>query len=152
MAATTDRPAIVACPACGAKNRVPAAAAGRPRCARCHDDLPWVAEAGDGDFSSVVAQSPVPVLLDAWAPWCGPCRMVAPVVEQLAVDLAGRLKVVKLNVDEAVRVAGSLRVQSIPALFLLDQGEVVASTVGARPYPELRRWVDAELAGRGSVV
>ena len=69
---------IVKCPHCGKRNRVPAAAAGKPRCANCHQWLPWIAAAGDGDFAAVAEKSSVPVLVDLWATWCGPCRQVSP--------------------------------------------------------------------------
>ena len=92
---------IVTCSNCGKRNRVPAAARGIARCAACHTALPWLTAAGDDDFDEVVTASSLPVLVDLWAPWCGPCRVVAPGVEQAAQELAGRLKVVKVNVDEA---------------------------------------------------
>ncbi|HEY8557101.1 MAG TPA: thioredoxin domain-containing protein, partial [Actinomycetes bacterium] len=104
---------IVTCPNCGRRNRLPAAAAGVARCANCHTALPWLTAAGDGDFDQVVTASTLPVLLDLWAPWCGPCRMVAPGVERAARELAGRLNAVKVNVDEAPRVAERLGVQGI---------------------------------------
>ena len=77
---------IVTCPHCGKRNRVPAAAAGSLRCANCHQWLPWIAAAGDGDFADVAEKSSVPVLVDLWATWCGPCRMVSPALEQLATE------------------------------------------------------------------
>ena len=79
---------VVVCPSCGAKNRVPASASGSPRCAKCHVDLPWIVEAGDSDFGAAVRTKRL-VLVDLWAPWCGPCRMVAPVLEKLSVEFAG---------------------------------------------------------------
>ena len=99
---------IVTCSNCGKRNRLPAAARGIARCAACHTALPWLTAAGDGDFDQVVTASTLPVLLDLWAPWCGPCRVVAPGVERVARELAGRLKAVKVNVDEAPRVAERL--------------------------------------------
>lgn len=144
----TPAPTIVSCPTCGTKNRVPIDASGRPRCASCHDDLPWLVEAGDGDYRTVVEASPLPVLVDAWAPWCGPCRMVSPIVERMAGTFAGRLKVVKVNVDESPAVARRLGVQGIPALFIVDGGDVVDATVGAAPERQLEGWVERSLAGR----
>lgn len=143
-----ERPAteIVACPNCGKRNRVPATAAGVPRCAACHTPLPWLTAAGDGDFDQVVSASTLPVLVDLWAPWCGPCRIIAPGVEQAAQRLAGRLKAVKVNVDEAPRVAERLGVQGIPTVVLLRGGQEVARQVGAVPPPALLRWTEEALS------
>ncbi|MDQ4048668.1 MAG: thioredoxin domain-containing protein, partial [Actinomycetota bacterium] len=77
---------------------------GTPHCGRCKAALPWVVDAGDADFEQEAAAS-IPVLVDLWAPWCGPCRMVSPALERLAAKYAGRLKLVKVNVDEAPRTA-----------------------------------------------
>ena len=137
---------IVPCPNCGKRNRVPAAAGGVPRCAACHTALPWLTAAGDGDFDQVVTASTLPVLLDLWAPWCGPCRVVAPGVERAARELAGRLKAVKVNVDEAPRVAEHLGVRGIPTLLLLRDGREIARQVGAVPPPTLLRWVEDVIA------
>ena len=131
---------VRACPSCGTKNRVPLAASGHPRCASCHADLPWLVEAGADDFDAAVAAS-VPVLVDLWAPWCGPCRFVSPAVEQAAAKLAGRLKVVKVNVDEAPEVSARFRVQGIPTLLVLRDGQPVAEQVGALPADRLLDWV-----------
>ena len=86
------------------------------------------------------------MLLDLWAPWCGPCRVVAPGVEQAAHELAGRLKAVKVNVDEAPRVAEHLGVRGIPTLLILRQGREVARQVGAVPPPALLRWAEEAIA------
>ncbi|MEW6470961.1 MAG: thioredoxin [Actinomycetota bacterium] len=138
---------IIECPACRRRVRVPPAAAGRPRCPACKGWLPWLVNADGGDFDAVAAQSPVPVLVDLWAPWCGPCRMVAPAVEQVARDLAGRLKVVKVNIDEAPAVAGRYSVQAVPTLLVLDGSREVARQVGAPPSPAaLRTWVEEALS------
>src|SRR5260370_22878184 len=92
---------ILQCPNCGKKNRVPAAADGTPRCGNCHKPLPWIADAGDATFAEVAERSRVPALVDFWAPWCGPCRMVSPALERIATDLAGHIKLVNVNVDTA---------------------------------------------------
>ncbi|HVD88787.1 MAG TPA: thioredoxin domain-containing protein, partial [Jatrophihabitantaceae bacterium] len=92
-----SEPQIVACTNCHTKNRVPAAAKGVPRCGKCQARLPWVVNASDADFDSVVEAATIPVLVDMWAPWCGPCRMVSPALEQIAGEFAGRLKLVKIN-------------------------------------------------------
>ena len=124
---------------------MPAAASGTPRCASCHEPLPWVADAGDGDFAEVAERLKVPVIVDLWAPWCGPCRMVSPALENLARTYAGRVKLVKVNVDEAQGLARRFDAQSIPTLLVLRDGEVVARQIGAAPESALRRWLDDAL-------
>jgi thioredoxin 2 len=136
---------ITACPHCGKRNRVPVAAQGTPRCANCHQPLPWTVDADDATFSAAVDGSVVPVLLDLWAPWCGPCRMVSPALENLARENAGRIKLVKVDVDRAPGVAQRFDARSIPTLVVLRDGEVVARQVGAAPEHALRRWLDGVL-------
>jgi thioredoxin 2 len=131
---------VVVCPSCGVRNRVPVAAAGVPRCPACHSDLPWLVDATVTNFDTVI-DSRLPVLVDLWAPWCGPCRMLAPAVERSAEEFAGRLKVVKVNVDQAPGISARLGVQSIPTLLLLRQGRIVARQVGALPESQLLSWI-----------
>lgn len=133
---------VVVCPSCGAKNRVPSSASGSPRCAKCHVDLPWLVEAGDADFATAVGTKRL-VLVDLWAPWCGPCRMVAPVLEKLSLEYAGSLKVVKVNVDESPRTAQRYEARSIPMLLFMRDGELVDTVVGAQPEHVLRQRIDA---------
>src|SRR6478752_7286976 len=134
MTATTQKSTKVACANCGAKNRVPAVAKGMPRCGKCSTPLPWVVDAKDNEFHAVVDELSLPVLVDVWAPWCGPCRMVSPALEKLAGDLAGNLKLVE--------------VQSIPTLILLDHGTVVDKQIGALPEAQLRSWLESTLPTR----
>jgi thioredoxin 2 len=136
---------VVVCPNCGRKNRVPAAAAGTPRCGHCHNPLPWIADAGDDSFAERVEQARMPVLVDLWAPWCGPCRAVSPALENLARDRAGRIKLVKVNVDESPAIAARFGVQGIPTLLVLDKGTVVTRQTGAAPEAALRQWLDQAL-------
>jgi thioredoxin 2 len=136
---------VVVCPNCGRKNRVPAAAAGTPRCGHCHNPLPWIVDAGDDSFVERVEQARMPVLVDLWAPWCGPCRAVSPALENLARDRAGRIKLVKVNVDESPAIAARFGVQGIPTLLVLDQGTVVTRQTGAAPEAALRQWLDQAL-------
>jgi thioredoxin 1 len=90
-------------------------------------------ELTQSNFQSEVMESDTPVLIDLWAEWCGPCRMVSPIVDELAGDYAGRLKVTKLNVDEEPALAGRFGVSSIPMIVLMKDGQVVATAIGARP-------------------
>lgn len=131
---------IVACDNCGKRNRVPDAATGIPTSASCHQPLPWEVDATDGSFA-VVVDTKMAVLVDLWAPWCGPCRAVSPAVEDIGRRLAGRLKTVKVNVDEAPAVARRLGVQGIPTLVVWRDGREVARQVGALPAAQLQRWV-----------
>ena len=137
---------IVTCPHCGKRNRVPAAAAGKPRCANCHQWLPWIASAGDEDFADVAEKSEVPVLVDLWATWCGPCRMVSPALEQLATERAGRLKLVKVDVDKAPAISQQFSVQAVPTLLVLHNHEVLGRQSGAAPVAALRNWLDQVLS------
>ena len=135
----------VACPGCGTKNRVPVVAKGRPRCASCQRDLPWLVDVGEADFDALVGQSSVPVLVDLWAPWCGPCHAVAPVLEQLSVHRAGSLRIAKVNVDDAPAVSSRLGVQGIPTMVLFRDGGEVSRQVGAMPGPRIAAWLDQAL-------
>lgn len=137
---------IVICMVCGTKNRVPVAAAGVPRCGNCHSLLPWIVTATDTDFAEIVDGPGIPVLLDLWAPWCGPCRAVSPALEALARQFAGRVKLVKVNVDEAPAVSHRFEVQGIPTLVVLDGGRVRSRKTGAAPAPELREWLERSLS------
>lgn len=146
MSTKLERPVVqVVCPNCQAKNRIPTAADGVPRCGRCHQALPWIVDASDEAFSAVVEEATIPVLLDVWAPWCGPCRMVSPALEQLAEELAGKVKLVKVNADESPQVSRRFDVQAIPTLLLLRRGEVLAAQVGAAPAARLRTWLTETL-------
>ncbi len=133
---------LVTCPNCGRKNRVPAAAAGIPRCGNCHQPLPWIADADDDTFAEVAEAASLPVVVDLWAPWCGPCRMVSPALAQVATDLRGRIKLVKVNVDDSPKIQQRFAVQAIPTLLVLRQGEVVARQAGAAPAARLRAWIE----------
>jgi thioredoxin 2 len=125
---------------------VPATAPGVPHCGNRHQPLPWIADAGDDTFAPVAESATVPVLVDLWAPWCAPCRMVSPALERLATDMAGQLKLVKVNVDEAPAVARRFGARAIPTLLVLRKGEVMAQQAGALPLPALRAWLEQAVA------
>ena len=135
---------ILACPNCGKRNRIRASPSGVPRCSVCQTLLPWIVEAGPATFDEELNSS-VPVLVDFWAPWCGPCRMVSPLVERLGREHAGRLKVVKLNVDEAPAISERYQVRGIPLLVLFRDRSEVDRLVGAVPHPQLREWLAPHL-------
>ncbi|HWC86084.1 MAG TPA: thioredoxin [Solirubrobacteraceae bacterium] len=136
---------IIKCPHCATKNRVRPTPKGIPRCSVCHHPLPWILDADPSTFDAEIASS-LPVLVDFWAPWCGPCRMVSPLVERMGRDNAGRLKVVKLNVDDAPDIAGRYGVQGIPLLVLVRAGVEADRLVGAVPLERLRAWLEPQLA------
>jgi thioredoxin 2 len=135
---------MIACPACGATNRVPGDRVAQglaPVCGKCRGPLPVgkPQPVTDASFAQDVERSPVPVLVDAWAPWCGPCHMIAPVIDQLAAELAGRVRVVKLNVDDNPRTAARFDLRSIPTLLVLKDGREVDRLVGVQPKQEITR-------------
>ena len=132
--------------AAGAVTGYRLSAAGTPRCGSCHEPLPWITDAGDATFAEVVEQAAVPVLVDFWAPWCGPCRMVSPALAQLAGEKPGQIKLVKVNVDESPRLQQRFGVQSIPTLMVFRDGQIVSRQTGAAPAAALRGWLDQALA------
>jgi thioredoxin 2 len=145
----TVKSSIVTCPHCGKRNRVPAVGDGIPKCGSCHNALPWIVDAGDDDFTEVVERAPLPVLVDLWATWCGPCRMVSPALEQLATERAGQIKLVKVDVDAAPRLSQRFEVRAVPTLMVFRNGEMISRQAGAAPVPALRSWLDQALGGDG---
>jgi thioredoxin 2 len=140
---------VVACPSCGANNRVPSeklSEGHQPVCGSCKNPLPLSTHpviVTDANFAEEVERAPLPVLLDMWAPWCGPCRMLAPTIEQIAGELAGRVKVAKLNTDENPMTASRFSVQSIPTLLVLKDGKEIDRIVGALPKQDILRKLES---------
>ena len=127
---------MIGCPHCGATNRVPAERAGEsPNCGKCGQPLlaGHPLELDDQSFDAVVARSPVPVLVDFWAPWCGPCRAMAPAFEQASRQLQGRALLVKVNSDDSPELSQRYGIRSIPTLVRLQQGRETGRQSGAVP-------------------
>jgi thioredoxin 2 len=135
----------VVCPHCSAINRVPEERLQQhPQCGSCHQALfgPAPLQLGDADFERFVARSELPLLVDFWAPWCGPCRMMAPQFEQAAQMLQGRAVLAKVNSDDNPQASVRHRIRSIPTLLLFRNGQEVRRHSGVMPAREIVRWAD----------
>ncbi len=135
-----------ACSTCGRKNRVAAAnVAKRVRCGACKAELPPIAEPLEADsalFDEIVNGAQVPVLVDFWAPWCGPCRMAAPEVERVAQSMAGRALVLKVNSDQQPQLAERYNVRGIPNFIVFRNGRVALQQAGVVPHDQMKRWLE----------
>ena len=135
---------IVRCNSCGTRNRVPLAKIkDGPVCGKCQTPLPSSATGPvivtDATFAAQIDVFPGPVMLDCWAPWCGPCKMMAPVLNQLAAKFAGVVKIAKLNVDQNPQTSARFNVLSVPTLLLFNGGRLVNTLPGALTQPEIER-------------
>lgn len=136
---------MIRCTACGTKNKIPSDKIGlTPKCGKCGASISTEeiftgkpVTVTDANFASKVLESPVPVLLDCWAPWCGPCRMIGPVMEELAAEWKGRIRVGKLNTDENPGISGKFQIRSIPTMLVFDRGQLKDTLVGAVPKQQI---------------
>jgi thioredoxin 2 len=142
---------ITTCPNCGQRNRI-AFTAREARCGKCKAALPSPSEPievpDEASFDALVRNAPQPVVVDFWAPWCGPCRMVAPEIARVAASHAGRLVVAKVNTDDVPELGERFRIRSIPTMAVFDGGREVARTSGAMPAPQIEAFVRGAVPGR----
>ena len=138
---------VLVCPNCGARNTIRPNPRGSPHCGTCGKPLPWVVDATDATFD-LEAQTTATVLVDLWAPWCGPCKFVSPILAELADEHAGRLKVIKVNVDENPRLTQRFGAMRIPTMVILKDGREADRIIGAVPKPALAARVAPFLSPR----
>jgi thioredoxin 2 len=134
----------LACANCGRRNRITPSDRGSPHCGNCGKPLAWVVDADEASFE-IEAKAQPTVVIDLWAPWCGPCRFVSPILDDLAHEHAGRLKVVKVNVDDNQGLARRFDAMSIPTVVVLRDGKVVNRIVGAMPREQLEAQIKPHL-------
>jgi thioredoxin 2 len=144
MTASTN----IVCPHCNTVNRIPAERPGdRPVCGKCKKPLftgsPVVLN--DGNFKQQLTRSDIPVVVDFWAAWCGPCKMMAPAYEQAAAQLEPRVRLAKLNTEEAQQTAARFAIRSIPTIVLFDHGREVSRQSGAMSLPQLVQWIEGQI-------
>jgi thioredoxin 2 len=147
MSELDERGILLNCPKCGRRNRMRYEGLGKVfRCGQCQSELQPVGEPvdvhNDLAFDALTSHSAVPVLVDFWAPWCGPCKMVAPEVRKVAKEAAGRLLVAKVNTEEVPSLGHRFRVTAIPTMTLFRNGLEVARQAGAMPAPQIRKFIE----------
>lgn len=133
------------CRSCGTKNRIPENKAGRTaKCGKCGSTVNTgvllnaaPVTVGDRDFHDLVLKSPLPVLLDCWAPWCGPCKMIGPMMKELAAEWKGKVRIGKLNVDESPLTAEKFQIRTVPTLLIFDNGKLKETLLGALPKQQI---------------
>ena len=141
---------IVTCPTCEKKNRVPDIALGKPGCGFCLRALPWIVEADDSTFVDIV-DADLLVLVELYAIWSKPSGLVSPIVEQIALDYTGRVKVVRVNADKARWVQANYRLKGPPTLLIMKNGTLLDTIFGAQPAPMVCRHIDEALHRRAEV-
>ncbi|MDB6123823.1 MAG: trxA 2 [Pedosphaera sp.] len=154
MAKLDENGVVLACPNCGQRNRIRYEHLNQAaRCGKCKTTIPGVNVPIEVDseehFNLLIGLSPLPVLVDYWAPWCGPCKMVAPEFEKVAASTVGELIVAKVNTDAQTAIAGRFNISAIPTLILFQGGNEVARTSGARPAAGIKDFVSNSLSHAG---
>ena len=142
-----ERGILLNCPRCGRRNRMRYEGLGQTfHCAQCKNELPPLSEPVDVRidlvFDPLVSHSSVPVLVDFWAPWCGPCKLVAPEIRKVAAELAGKFLIAKVNTEEAPSLGRRYRVTAIPTMVLFSNGLEVARQAGAMPAPAIKKFIE----------
>jgi thioredoxin 2 len=148
---TDERGILLSCPKCGRRNRLRYEGLGQTfRCGQCQTELQSLGEPvavrRDLAFDALISRSALPVLVDFWAPWCGPCKMVAPELDKIANETAGRLLVAKVNTEEVPSLAQRFRITAIPTMILFKNGIEVARQAGAMPAPAIRKFIEHDMA------